>query len=377
MGCMKRKTECRYALETLGSPSPALQPDWSSAVINASANTTVSPATQSALSPDTLASDGTLKYIMEPKTIGQFDMEDMALWHQFVKHTAGTLPNPWGEDLPQEALSCEYLMHGILATGALHLAHLYPDKRERYNYLAAQHQDLALGPFQREMRNITSKNGSNLFAFSTLLVVFNYVLYKSSEFILPFGDGGLYSGPASWMLCLRGCRSILVTAKTHVEAGPLGFLIRAGKEVDDGLENLSSPSSEDEYSLVKVTDIVLNLRSIKSSTTVEEMESYTDAIRRLRNLLTACERDMETTIKRASTSIWPVTISDTFIRLLTEKRPPALIIMAYYCVLLKKVDSNWYTEGRGLNLLEGVQQSLGQDWMIYIERPLQVYGRSL
>jgi hypothetical protein len=40
----------------------------------------------------------------------QFDMEDMALWHQFITETSGTISKPWEREIPRLALSCDYLM---------------------------------------------------------------------------------------------------------------------------------------------------------------------------------------------------------------------------------------------------------------------------
>src|ERR1700691_3252940 len=57
------------------------------------------------------------------KRIGHFDMEDMNLWHHFTRHTAATISIPWQDELPAIALTCDYLIHGILAMGALHLAY--------------------------------------------------------------------------------------------------------------------------------------------------------------------------------------------------------------------------------------------------------------
>jgi hypothetical protein len=298
-------------------------------------------------------------------------MEDMALWHHFIKSTAATLSNPWKEDLPQLALSCDYLMHGILATGALHLAYLSsdPKEKERYTYLASQHHDVAFGPFQQALASIKADNASHLFAFSILLNAFSFASYRSPEYLIPFHEGTSYQGLSNWMLCLRGCTSIVYAAMPHIEAGPLGFFVTQGREIDRALANGALPDPEADRSLSLLTEGLLNLPVIKSTTTVEEMEAYTDAITRLRSMLAACFQGLLPSLRRVAISIWSGRVSDTFVRLLSEKRPPTLIIMAHFCLLLKYCEDCWYMERRAYHLFESVQQSLGDEWAPYIEFP--------
>jgi hypothetical protein len=305
-------------------------------------------------------------------------MEDMALWHQFVTATAATVAKAGEKELPLQALGCDYLMHGILATAALHLAYLDPAQQDKYNYLAAHHQDLALGPFRQAMSNITPENCNQVFAFSILMVVFNYASFRSPEHLLPFSNASSYKGLSSWVVCLRGCASIFQQAGSHIMSGPLRFLIAQ----EDWTSSFTAPPprtppTEDDESLQYLSDNLLGLPSVKSSTTVEAMEAYTDAIFRLRRLLAASSQTTDIVSRRAMSSVWAATVPDTFVWLLNEQRPPALIIMGHYCLLLKKCDACWYMEHRAYDLFEAVRQSLAEEWLPYLEHPLRVFkGRS-
>jgi hypothetical protein len=313
------------------------------------------------------------------KRIMNFDMEDMALWHQFIKSTAATMSDPWKDELPKLALSCDYLMHGILATGALHLGYLSsdPKEKERYTYLASQHQDLALGPFQQAMSTIKPQNASHLFAFSILLTAFNFASYRSPENLFPFSDSTSYQGLSNWMVCLRGCSSIVYAAIPHVEAGPLGFLVTRGRQIERALSSGALPDPEVDKSLSLLAERALKLPVIESTTTIEEMEAYADAIKRLRAMLAAGSQGLELSLRKAATSIWAGGVSETFIRLLSEKRPPTLIIMAHYCLLLKSCEECWYMERRSYHLFESIQQDLSEEWAIYVEYPRRMlYGKS-
>ena len=70
---------------------------------------------------------------------------------------------------------------------------------------------------------------------------------------------------------------------------------------------------------------------------------------------------------KACIYIWPGTVSQEFVELMYERKPEALIILAHYCVLLKKMNGCWYMEGLGENLLSAISEALSLDWRPWIE----------
>lgn len=49
-----------------------------------------------------------------------------------------------------------------------------------------------------------------------------------------------------------------------------------------------------------------------------------------------------------------------------ERDERALVILAHYCVLLKKVDHVWYLKGLGKGLLESIWEVLGEEWRPWV-----------
>jgi hypothetical protein len=283
------------------------------------------------------------------------------------------MTDPWGDELPTLASSCDYLMHGILFTAALHLSYLNPGQREKYEYLSTQHQNLAIGPFLRAMSRITSENCNQVFAFSVLIIIAQFAPSRSPNVMHPHPNVTLYKGPANWIVCLRGCASIFKQAPSHINSGPLGRLIAQGSRIEAvAAEAGALPQNEDERSLEYLSRQLLNIQSIKNSTTMAEMEAYTESISSLRKLFKASSVAGDSLSSRVFSSLWPTQISDTFIRLLHEERPPALIITAHYCLLLKRCHSCWYVEHRAYDLFRAVQQSLAEEWSPYLVYPLRV-----
>ena len=287
------------------------------------------------------------------------------------------MSGPWMTELPKIALSCDYLIHGMMSTAALHLAYLHPDQLERYQLLSVQHQDVALGPFQIAMSNITTENCNQVFGFSLLLMVSHFVSFRAPEFFFPSSTTG-NNGLSDWVIWHRGCQTILNQARESITSGPLAPLIGEEQRARIYTEATNQTSGdENDKSLENLLRCLDESPAIKASTTVAEMEAYEDATTRLRRLLKASSQTEDPVIRRAFASIWPVIISDVFIQLLSQLKPLALVIMAHYCLLIKNCHSCWYTEHRAYHMFDAVKQNLSEEWIIYIEQPLRVFGAGL
>jgi hypothetical protein len=283
------------------------------------------------------------------------------------------MSGPWEREIPKLALSCDYLAHGIISLAALHLAYLNPDQRDKYEYLSAQHQDLALAPFRQAVQYVTPQNCNQLFAFSAFLITAQFAPSRSPKAIFPPSSVSLYNGPANWIVCHRACDSIVQQARPHMKTGPFGELLAQGIQAADFADKLTDlPENEDDESLVYLSQHLLTLQSVKASTTVDEMEAYIDAISSLRRLLAASLHASDSLKCRIFAAIWPTQVLDAFVRMLQEERPPALIITAHYCLLLQRCRSYWFMEHRAYNLLSAVQQSLAVEWTPYMERLVRV-----
>jgi hypothetical protein len=283
------------------------------------------------------------------------------------------MSGPWETEIPKLALSCDYLAHAIMCLAALHLAYLKPEERRQYEYLAAQHQDLALAPFRRAVVQVTPENCNQVFAFSAFLITAQFAPSRSSKVIFPPLSVSLYNGPANWIVCHRACDSIVRDAMPHMRSGPLGAILAQGQQACNIAKEVSEfPENEDDESLVYLSQNMLTLPIVKSTTTVDEMEACTEAISWLRRLLVGPLHPPDSLESRILAAMWPTQVRDSFIRALKEERPPALIITAHYCLLLHRCRGSWHMEHRAYDLLTAVQQSLTVEWSPYLERVVRV-----
>ena len=73
----------------------------------------------------------------------------------------------------------------------------------------------------------------------------------------------------------------------------------------------------------------------------------------------------------ASILCFPKQDSGNFALLIKRRLPQALIILAYYCVLLDVLDNRWWIQGWSKRVLQDVHGSLDEQWRHWIEWPVQ------
>jgi hypothetical protein len=107
---------------------------------------------------------------------------------------------------------------------------------------------------------------------------------------------------------------------------------------------------------------------ISSCDDAQESIACQIALDGLRRILLPCK----TTVGfKAAFLIWPSVVPTDYIRLLHLKHPIALIILAHYCVVIKKIEMVWYLRGLGQNLLSSIHEVLEPKWRPWLERPME------
>jgi hypothetical protein len=129
-----------------------------------------------------------------------------------------------GTRVPQLGFQYEFVMRGVLAISALHLAHFKPDQRDYYVSQALHHQEIGLRAATALMPHITEENCSAIYIFSVL--TFYISLAK------PRGEGDIFlvgeHGSADWLFLIKGTSYIMASSMTSLMSGPFGPLFKAG-----------------------------------------------------------------------------------------------------------------------------------------------------
>ncbi|KAN0114638.1 hypothetical protein V8E51_004182 [Hyaloscypha variabilis] len=258
--------------------------------------------------------------------------------------------------VPQLAMQHHFLMRGIFALSALHLSHLQPDRREELLIIAA------------DLNNVDKENCNSLFAFSALVVCYAFGSPKSSEDLLLTGKDNTQAVP-DWLHFLRGTYSMLSSSWEWIQNGTMAPLI----EPIEG-RSVVANGVEDEY-----LSRLIQLLGPKATENVHDREKsmiYLAALQDLRIVFgKSHSSDSPAHCVRWASFDWPVRVPEDFIRLLNDREPKALVLLAHHCVLLKREQACWYLDGHAHRLLSTIEVTLNAEMRSWIEWPCkQIWG---
>lgn len=279
----------------------------------------------------------------------------------------------WIEVVPGLTYSNKFLLQGILACTALHMAHLNPDERQKYTLRGCSHQDSAIPEFREAIKNPTEDNCDAIIAFSYLLVVYSLATdleYPNNPLLI------VDANPSStqpilpqWLHFIRTGCYMLKDVWHQIESGRASVLAAAWER------DLNVSDEEKRLHLVFYLSIIPN----DGAWSTESIEVYRNAATLLAESFAYVDRAKKTIGVTAWDILgtWPVRIEEEFFILISQKHPGALILLAYYCVILKQMGECWYFGGRPAKVITSIAYILDKRWHPYIESAIdEVVGPS-
>jgi hypothetical protein len=292
------------------------------------------------------------------------DVEDFALLHHYTVSTSYTLAVVSGLqtfmriDLPQIAFSNQFLLHGVLAIAALHLSRFKRDALEinLYTTKAMHHYGIALRHATLLMADIDVKNGPALYLFSMLCFTFTLGLGpKPGDFLL-FGQNGI----ANWFVQTQGMKLLLETNPEIFHNETLSPLFAVS------IRNMAQTHSGTDH-LAELREQILRIAPNET-----ELGTYLKALDRLSERFDRKTQGLQMFPQQVF--VWLYQLEEDFVRLLQEKKPIALVILAYFCILLNGLGSFWWTRGWMQHLLSEIHHTLNQEYRIWMRRPMEETG---
>ncbi|KAJ5247212.1 hypothetical protein N7468_002195 [Penicillium chermesinum] len=237
-----------------------------------------------------------------------------------------------------------FLLKGILACTALHMAHLYPAQRKTFILRTYAHQDVALPLFRDAIDHPTAQNCDAIMTFAYLLVTLSLaeVMGNANAPLLLVNERGESEARSDalpqWLYFLRSGCVMLCDVWDRVETGPVSALAYAWDvELDRFMSFVPKDGSWSE-------DII---------------SVYYDAAVALAEAFAYME---QTPSPDTSTwhilGLWPVRVEDEFLELLFQKHPGALILLAHYCIIFKKIEDHWYLDAKPSKLISSITEML-------------------
>lgn len=265
----------------------------------------------------------------------------------------------------KEAFKAPYLMYEMLAFAAQHLAFLRPERSSHYLHESISLQTRAISLFNATRTHITRDNCVAVLLFSTVLG--HHLLADTlqgphrkelDDFIEHFVQcaeirRGVYViAETAWPLLMESeLEPILSKSLTFTSRMPIGKECDAIKTMIKDAENMTEEEKDACYSSIRYLQVGF-----------DAVEGIGDVV------------DDKHQMIYSWTMLMPSKMRD----LLLEKRPEALVILAYYSVLLHHAASLWQARTAGPYVLDLINSKLGPQLQSEMQFPRRViHGRSL
>ena len=283
---------------------------------------------------------------------------------------------PWLTSIPQLAQQFPFIMHAILSISALHLAFLKPMDRQRCIVTAAHYQDQALQSFRSKISKVEVANSYAMFAFSRLIV-----LHELASANL--GNSAMMEYPDGRHMALGDEEILPRWLKLRLDSFKLlrpyilsGFrdpqqVPRPSKRLDETTPvDWASNPYDTEFAAVSPLFEVDVTRVASSARELMENATCANAFNGLRQAFAVPYATQQWGKFYDATVFWPLKQTERFFELVSYGNPRALIVMAFYCVILHRVENYWFMKGQGRQLLSNIERRLGNAWRHWIQWPL-------
>jgi hypothetical protein len=302
------------------------------------------------------------------------NIHDLELLHHWTANAyAGFGDSPgddlvWRDEVTRLGLLYPFLMRGILAVSALHLARLHPTQKEHYLSLGAFHQNLALPCYRYLLSDIANRMDQD----NCHAVLFCGELITSYAFARPHSPGsfvfaGLCSstGVPEWLRLQRGMRSVREAARKGVRECWQAVRMR---DMPDFVDFELSP---DDGHLAALEE-KLELLEAASPEEESEKDLWKETLMLLRKSFAVAYQYSEALGFKSAVLLWCEMAPSGYLENLAILKPVALVLLAYVCALMKKCDHHWYINGAPERIINEVSGILNDKWREWIEWPTQV-----
>ncbi|EXJ90133.1 hypothetical protein A1O3_03202 [Capronia epimyces CBS 606.96] len=294
------------------------------------------------------------------------DLSARSLLHHYHTVTCHTIATDaetatlWRDTVVELAHEYNFLMFGILALASLHCAYLNPEQQNAYYVEASRYQDKAMGLFRLAVSSPDKDNCHAVLVFTHLLVLYAFASEKQDDSLLLVteteGEGDIIP---TWLHFLRSGCSMLCTVWEFLESGPCSVLALAWEAPFAGVNKLDETTA-----LNSLLQAALPSSDCTWSEHVREL--YREAAAELA-LACACSQSTPHAFTPwDALRIWPMRVSDGFMSLMKEQHPAALILLAHYSLLLKRIESEWFFRGRATRLMRSIVRKLHPQWHPFI-----------
>ena len=254
----------------------------------------------------------------------------------------------WRNAVPEEGLSHPFLMHGILALSSLHLARTAPEPSRRAAYLnrAVVHQNQALALFRELLGDINEGNAKAMFAFASIVVVYSFGFPHTPDVQDPWACvDDLYQV----LVLTRGIQQVIRSPADFLRNGTFAPIL----QVDD------TPAPLPEDATMAIRHLYEANEACRARDSQHETDAYTVTIDNITEMLSWVYGGTTSTVIAGR---WAIKLPPRFLDLLREREPLALVMLAYYGLLLQHLKHRWCFDEWCVRVAKAVWAILDDQW---------------
>ncbi|KAI1614565.1 hypothetical protein EDD36DRAFT_231916 [Exophiala viscosa] len=293
------------------------------------------------------------------------NMDHLELIYHFYTETCQTLVKTEDQLRRYRALVVEqglkrpFLMHQILAFSALHLSLRRPQRQDYYRGIATALQTKALAGLTEILPQVDASNCLDVLLFSHLigLHVFRDIFTSLKDDFNAF------------MEALVGCIRLLQG---------VNVVIRSWRDVLRRTEIGSLMDEAEDARMMQKNSLgeCLPLHELMDNADLSQpsIDACQKALNKLQEFFHIENAYPEDRTSSANAIFgWLVTASTKYTELLAQKRQEALVLLAYYAVLLHRRRESWVVGNAGRRLFKALTTHLGSGWEPFLAWPRSVF----
>ena len=298
------------------------------------------------------------------------NMAHLELIYHFIASTSREISvspsshEVWNMTVPYIALSHEFLMHGLLATSASHIAHQRPEQRQDYQQRAAMHYNRADQLLQVAIAHPARQNADALFAFSLIMFYLTSAAPLAADKLI---DEAPLSAAVHSISMLRGIRTILESVKHLVEQGLLAHLLRWYPGHIQSNPTFRDHETEEHFS--KLLIFCSTTPDLNKDTEMEDVETYAAAASSLRASFLRVESVPEGEPNAPPIWFWAVRLPATFVERLKEQNVVPMVLLAHWCVILLQARHCWWVGSWVDRMMGAIEGCIPQEFRCWLGWP--------
>lgn len=328
--------------------------------------------------------------IEDPRDFKRFDLLDLELIQWYSTRTYITMSSRlsthvvWRDTVFAEALRHDFLLHGLMATAALHKATMQSKSSDAYaNYskVALAHQNAALANYIPAVTKPNQENGIALFCLSLFLTIWAFASKRLPEGLnsvkMEFGQGEspgvtlpLHSPTLEFVeiiMILRGIYAVIGETNPWLQ-GDIEELLRYPTSPDLPPHSAEVTEAFDLLAQAPTDPQVTPVSDGEASATMNVL--FHERLEHLRDV-SRCRSVVEWDGHIFS---WFIMAPTSYIQCLKRGNPLALILFAHWAAMFRCMDHHWWAQGWAYSLVLDISDLLDPHWARYLDWPRRQIG---